>query len=58
MWLIRFDVRRFSTLVLAAVATLAMATTAKVEEAENVNRFGQEYKDYMKRTRRFVPFVL
>ena len=47
-----------STLVLAAVATLAMATTAKVEEAENVDRFGQEYKDYMKRTRRFVPFLL
>ena len=47
-----------STLVLAGVATLAMATTAKVEEAENLDRFGQEYQDYMKRTRRFVPFVL
>ncbi len=47
-----------STLVLAGVATLALAATAKVEEAENVARFGQEYRDYMKRTRRFVPFVL
>ncbi len=47
-----------STLVLAGVATLALAATAKAEEAENVTRFGQEYRDYMKRTRRFVPFVL
>ncbi len=47
-----------STLVLAGVTTLAIATTAKVEEAENVDRFGQEYRDYMKKTRRFVPFVL
>jgi len=47
-----------TTLVLASVATLALAATAKVEEGENVARFGQEYRDYMKRTRRFVPFVL
>jgi len=47
-----------STLVLAGVATLALAATAMVEEAENVARFGHEYQDYMKRTRRFVPFVL
>jgi len=47
-----------STLVLAGVATLALAATARAEEAENVTRFGQEYRDYMKRTRRFVPFVL
>jgi protein-S-isoprenylcysteine O-methyltransferase Ste14 len=46
------------TLVLAGVATLALAATAKAEEAENVTRFGQEYRDYMKRTRRFVPFVV
>ncbi|MCP4898480.1 MAG: isoprenylcysteine carboxylmethyltransferase family protein, partial [bacterium] len=37
-----------STLVLAGVATLALTATAKVEEAENVARFGQEYRDYMK----------
>jgi protein-S-isoprenylcysteine O-methyltransferase Ste14 len=47
-----------STLALAGIATLALAATAMAEEAENVARFGQEYRDYMKRTRRFVPFVL
>ena len=46
------------TFVLAGVATLALAATAKAEEAENVTRFGQEYREYMKRTRRFVPFLL
>ena len=47
-----------TTLVLAGVATLAVAATAKAEEAENVDQFGQEYLDYMKRTRRFVPFAV
>jgi protein-S-isoprenylcysteine O-methyltransferase Ste14 len=47
-----------STVILAGVATLALAATAKAEESENLTRFGQEYRDYMKRTRRFMPFVL
>ena len=47
----------FGTLLLGAAATLALAATAKTEEAENVVRFGQEYRDYMRRTRRFVPFL-
>lgn len=46
------------TLVLAAIATLALAATAKAEEVENVIRFGSTYRDYMRRTSRFVPFVL
>ena len=46
------------TVVLAVIATLAIAATAKAEEAENVAQFGQEYRDYMMRTRRFVPFLL
>ncbi len=31
--------------------------TARVEEAENLARFGAPYAEYMKQTRRFVPFV-
>lgn len=46
------------TLVLAGLATLALIATAKFEEAEDVARFGQAYRDYMKRTRRFVPFLV
>ena len=47
-----------TTLVLAGVATLSLLATAKAEEEENVARFGQAYEVYMKRTHRFVPFVL
>lgn len=43
---------------LGVAATLALFATAKVEEAENVRRFGEEYIEYMKRTRRFVPLVM
>ena len=46
------------TLILAGVATLALAFTAKAEEAENITRFGVEYRNYMRRTKRFVPFLL
>ena len=46
------------TLLLCAAASLALAATAKTEEAENLTRFGHEYRDYMMRTRRFVPFLL
>jgi len=47
-----------TTFVLTGVATLSLVAAAKAEEEENVTRFGQAYKVYMKRTRRFVPFVL
>lgn len=46
------------TLVLSVAATLALVATAKTEEAENLLRFGDEYRAYMGRTRRFVPFLL
>jgi len=35
-----------------------LAATAAVEERENLARFGVTYAAYMKRTRRFVPFVI
>ncbi len=42
---------------LVAVATASLYATARVEERENLERFGSEYAGYMRRTRRFVPFV-
>lgn len=45
------------TVLLGAVASLALLSTAKAEEDENLARFGDEYREYMGRTRRFVPFV-
>ena len=46
------------TFILAGVATLALALTARAEEAENIVRFGEEYRSYMGKTSRFVPFLL
>jgi len=43
---------------LALAATGFLYATARVEEAENLRRFGTEYLDYMDETRMFVPFVL
>ena len=47
-----------STFVLTCLATLALYVTAKFEEAENLARFGDEYRQYMRQTRLFVPFFM
>lgn len=33
-----------------------MIATARVEEAENLQKFGEDYAAYMKTTKRFIPF--
>jgi protein-S-isoprenylcysteine O-methyltransferase Ste14 len=43
--------------MLAIIATLFLVTTARVEEAENLRFFGEAYKEYIKRTKMFVPFL-
>ena len=47
-----------STFVLTCLATLALYATARFEEAENLTRFGDEYRQYMRQTRLFVPFLM
>lgn len=42
---------------LAVIATFFLTMTAKIEEAENIRYFGDEYRMYMKRTTMFVPFL-
>jgi protein-S-isoprenylcysteine O-methyltransferase Ste14 len=43
--------------VLALAAIIFTVITAKIEEAECIRYFGASYRDYMKRTKMFVPFV-
>jgi len=57
-WGVVLKLVTLATLALGVVASLALFATAKAEEAENVARFGEEYREYMRRTRRFVPFLL
>jgi protein-S-isoprenylcysteine O-methyltransferase Ste14 len=43
--------------VLAGVAAGLLFVTAKVEEREDIAYFGPAYEAYMRRSRRFIPFV-
>jgi len=43
---------------LALTATLFLFFTARADESECIRFFGPIYRDYMKRTRMFVPFML
>jgi len=43
--------------ILVMVATFLLILTAKVEERENLSKFGVEYAAYMKKTKMFVPFL-
>ena len=42
---------------LAAAATVCLAITVKVEEAECIRYFGSSYRAYMKKTKMIVPFL-
>jgi protein-S-isoprenylcysteine O-methyltransferase Ste14 len=45
--------------ILMAVAnTVFLAVTARMEEEENIRYFGDSYREYMKQTRMFIPFVI
>jgi protein-S-isoprenylcysteine O-methyltransferase Ste14 len=46
-----------SSMALALGASGFLLATALAEERENLLRFGEAYADYMKRTRRFLPFL-
>jgi protein-S-isoprenylcysteine O-methyltransferase Ste14 len=39
------------------VATGFLVLTARADEAECVKFFGTAYEDYMKKSKRFIPFL-
>jgi protein-S-isoprenylcysteine O-methyltransferase Ste14 len=45
------------SLVLALAASAAVLATALAEEREDLAHFGPSYAEYMKTTRRFIPFL-
>ena len=45
-------------LILGAINMVALFLTALVEEKEMIARFGDEYRQYMKETKMFIPFVI
>lgn len=44
--------------ILALLSTGFLVITAKVEEGENIIYFGQEYKNYIEKSKHFFPFIL
>jgi protein-S-isoprenylcysteine O-methyltransferase Ste14 len=45
-------------LILGAVNLVAVYLTSLTEEKEMVEKFGEPYKEYMKETKMFIPFIL
>jgi protein-S-isoprenylcysteine O-methyltransferase Ste14 len=45
------------SLILALISVIFLTITAKMEESENIRYFGEAYRDYMKKTRMFIPYV-
>lgn len=44
-------------MALAAAATLFLIATARADETECIRFFGAPYREYMRRTRMFVPYL-
>jgi len=44
--------------LLAIAVTIFLILTAKREEVENIEFFGEEYQAYMQDTKMFIPFIL
>jgi protein-S-isoprenylcysteine O-methyltransferase Ste14 len=43
--------------LLSLAAALFLVATARAEEAENLRFFGEAYREYVKQTRMFIPFL-
>jgi len=46
------------TLVLVGFVSVLLLITARVEEKENIRFFGDSYREYMKRSKLFIPWIL
>jgi protein-S-isoprenylcysteine O-methyltransferase Ste14 len=57
-WGVFFKAPAVPGVLLALAATLFLVATARADETECIRFFGPIYRDYMKQTKMFVPFVL
>jgi protein-S-isoprenylcysteine O-methyltransferase Ste14 len=56
-WGIFFKLPSWFSGILVITATVFLVLTAQADEAECTDFFGPQYQDYMKKTRRFIPFL-
>jgi len=47
-----------TTIILVIIVTISLILTSMVEENEMIKRFGDEYREYMKVTKRWIPGLL
>ncbi len=48
----------FPQWLFALINLVALIITARIEEKEMVIKFGNEYREYMKKTKMFIPFII
>lgn len=48
----------FPLLLVALLGTLTCIVAALIEERENLAYFGEPYRQYMRRSKRFIPFLV
>lgn len=56
-WGVYFKQPALPGLLLVLASSVALVATARVEERENIQTFGDAYRAYMQRTRMFIPFL-
>jgi protein-S-isoprenylcysteine O-methyltransferase Ste14 len=56
-WGIFFKHITLTVATLAVTATVFLVFTAKADEAECTRFFGNQYQDYMKRSKMFIPYI-
>jgi protein-S-isoprenylcysteine O-methyltransferase Ste14 len=56
-WGIFFKVLSFPGTALTLVATTFLIATAQIDEQECIRFFGNEYREYMQKTKQFIPFL-
>ena len=56
-WGIFFKGPSLICIVLVIFNTVFVIATAKLEETENITKFGKDYVEYMKRTKMLIPFL-
>ncbi len=56
-WGVFFKHYSLMSALLALLTTIFALMAAKKEESENIIYFGDEYRDYMKQTKMFIPYI-
>jgi len=57
-WGIFFKHVTIPLIIFAVASTVFLYLTSITDEKECITYFGDKYKDYMKRTKQFIPFVI